>query len=227
MKILNLNLWNYNNFEKRKPLIIDFIQKHNPDIITMQEVRDDLRFNLKGENQAKQINDLLKYPYLKFVKTMDVNKVNNLNNPPCFEGLAVFSKKPIIKSQKLTLKKHSEDKFTRAILWIRMKDLDIINVHYSPNDLFSKLQLEETLEFAKKKDRKPIIIGDFNIRYPSIVEEVIGEDYVSTRSIKKYISYPQAKYTLDYALVPKGINIKKFSCIGKNISDHKSLILEV
>jgi exonuclease III len=57
MKILNLNLWNYNDFGKRKPLIVDFLKKHNSDIITMQEVRDDLRFNSKGDNQAKQIKN--------------------------------------------------------------------------------------------------------------------------------------------------------------------------
>ena len=227
MKILNFNLWNYNNWEERKPLIVDFIKKHNPDIITMQEVRDDLRFNSKGNNQAKQINNLLNYPYLKFIKTMDVNKVNNLDNPPCHEGLAVLSKYAFVKSQKAPLKKHPNDKFTRAILWTRINDLDLINVHYSPDDLFSKLHLEETLKFAKKEKIKPIIIGDFNIRHPSIVEEAIGTDYISTRSIKKYISYPSAKYTLDYALIPKEREIKKVSCIGNNISDHKSLIIEI
>jgi endonuclease/exonuclease/phosphatase family metal-dependent hydrolase len=227
MKILNLNLWNYNNWEERKPLIADFIEKRNPDIITMQEVRDDLRFNPKGNNQAKQINNLLNYPYFKFIKTMDVNKVNNLDNPPCYEGLAVLSKHPIIKSQKFALKKHPEDKFTRAILWVKIKDLDLINVHYSPDDLFSKLHLEETLEFAKRNNIRPVIIGDFNIRHPNIVEEVIGTEYVSTRSLKKYISYPPAEYTLDYALVPKGIELKSFSCVGNNISDHKSLIIEI
>jgi endonuclease/exonuclease/phosphatase family metal-dependent hydrolase len=227
MKILNLNLWNYNNWEERKPLIVDFLKKHNPDIVTMQEVRDDLRFNSKGENQAKQINNLLNYPHFKYIKTMDVNKVNNLDNPPCYEGLAVLSKQSFLESQKFPLKKHPNDKFTRAILWVKMKDLNLINVHYSPDDLFSKLHLEETLKFAKEKKMRPIIIGDFNIRHPSIVEETIGTDYVSTRSVKKYVSYPPAKYTLDYALIPKEIELKNFSCVGNNISDHKSIIIEI
>ena len=58
VKVLNLNLWNYNNFEERKPKIIAFIKKHNPDIIVFQEVRDDLQFNKKGNNQAKQLNEV-------------------------------------------------------------------------------------------------------------------------------------------------------------------------
>ena len=229
MKILNLNLWNYNEFEKRKPFIIKFIQKHNPDVITFQEVRDDLRFNSNGNNQAKQLNKYLNYKYLKFIKTMDVNKVNNTpNNPSCFEGLAVLSKYPIIKSKLFRLKKHTRDKFTRAILYVKLKNnLDLIDVHYSPDDLFSKLHLEETLNFARKNRIKPIIIGDFNVRHPNIVEEVIGTDYVSSRKIKKYISYPSAKYTLDYVLVPKNIKIKSFSCLGTKISDHKALIIEI
>lgn len=227
MKILNLNLWNYNNFDERKPRIVDFIKEHNPDIVTMQEVRDDLRYNSEGDNQAFQINKLLKYPHHIFIQSMDVNKVNNLDNPPCYEGLAILSKTPYLKSKKFSLRQHPDDKFTRAILWVKLKEFDLFTVHFSPDDLFSKLHLQETLDIAKRNNIKPIIIGDFNIRHPNIVEEVIGDDYISTRSIRKYISYPPANYTLDYALVPKGVEIKKFSCLGNNISDHKSLIVEV
>lgn len=228
MKILNLNLWNYNNFEERKPKIIDFLQKQNPDIITFQEVRDDRQYNKRGEDQSKQINSFLNYPSLKFVKTMDVNKVNKKKGEPtCFEGLATLSKYPIVKSKKFKLKQQPGDKFTRAILWTKFKDIDIFNVHYSPNDLFSKLHLEETLSIAEDLNIHPIIIGDFNIRYPNILEEVIGDEYVSSRSIREYISYPSEKYTLDYILIPREIHIESFLCVGKDISDHKALILEI
>ena len=58
-KIFDLNLWNYNNFEERKPRIIEAIKQYNPDIIAFQEVRDDLRFNSRGYNQARQLNTKL------------------------------------------------------------------------------------------------------------------------------------------------------------------------
>ncbi len=66
-KIFDLNLWNYNNFEERKPHIVEAIKIHDPDIIAFQEVRDDLRFNSKGYNQARQLNTKLGYEFMTFM----------------------------------------------------------------------------------------------------------------------------------------------------------------
>lgn len=231
MKILNLNLWNYNDFDERKSKIIKFIQKHNPDIVTFQEVRDDLRFNTKGNNQAKQLNKILGFKHFIFRKTMDVNKVNNTpNNPNCFEGVAILSNIPILKIKKKKLIQHHDDKFTRGILSVKIKNSklkDIFVVHYSPNDLFSKLHLQETLDYAKKLNINPLIIGDFNVRYPKIIYDLIDKNYACSRQIKRYVSYPPARYTLDYFLIPKKIKLKSFDCLGSNISDHKALLLEI
>ena len=231
MRILNLNLWNYNDFEKRKPKIVDFIKKQNPDIVTFQEVRDDERFNSKGDNQAKQLNKILGFKHYKFMKTMDVNKVNKRNkNPPCLEGVAILSNISIINVKRKKLKQHPNDKYTRGILCVKIKHSkvkSIFVVHYSPDDLFSRLHLEETLSFAKKQKIKPIIIGDLNVRYPRIINDLIIDQYISSRQIKKYISYPSAKCTLDYALIPKKISVKSFFCLGSKISDHKALLLEI
>ncbi len=231
MKILNLNLWNYNDFDKRKSKIIKFIQKHNPDIVTFQEVRDDLRFNSKGNNQAKQLNKILGFKHCVFRKTMDVNQVNKTpKNPDCFEGIAVLSNIPVLEVKKKKLKQHPDDKYTRGILSIKIEDNNLKNilvVHYSQDDLFSKLHLEETLSYAKRLNINPLIIGDFNIRDPKIIYNLIDKEYVCSRQIKKYISYPPAKYSLDYFLIPKKIKLKSFSCLGLNISDHKALLLEI
>jgi len=228
MKILNLNIQGYNNFNKRKPKIVKFIQKHNPDIITLQEVRDDLRFNKKGNNQAKQLQKEINYPFCLFMKTMDINKVNKtMNNPKCFEGIAVISKHPIIKTIKKKLKKHQRDEYTRGILYVRINKMDIFVVHFSPDDLFSKLHLIETLKYIKQKNILPIIIGDFNIRKKYIIKSVLSKEYISSSNIKKYISYPPAKYTLDYIIIPKDLRFKSFACIGNELSDHKALVAEI
>lgn len=228
MKILNLNIWNYHNFKERKPKIIKFIRKHNPDIVTLQEVRDDLQFNRKGYNQAKQLQEKLGYPFCSFMKTMDVNKVNKTpKNLPCFEGVAILSKFPMTKIVKKKLKKHQKDEYTRGILHARINDKDIIVVHFSPNDLFSKLHLKETLKYAKQKRIKPIIIGDFNIRKKQILKLFLPKNYISSSNIKKYISYMPAKYTLDYIIVHRNLHFKSFSCIGTGLSDHKALLAEI
>ena len=240
VKILSLNLCNYHNFGGRKIKIIDFIKKNNPDVVAMQEVRDDLKFNKEGDNQAKQLNEHLKYPYMSFVKTMDVNKVNKTPKlPKRVEGLAILSKLPILKSEKKILKKHPKDKFTRAIMHVKVmskKPIDILNVHFSPGIKFAKLHFIETLKFSKKI--KPIIIGDFNIPDKGIVRK-LSSDYNISIDVKDYLSYcPRASVkkdkvhntkpcTLDYILIPKKSKFKSFDSIDKNLSDHSALIAEI
>ena len=231
IKILNLNLWNYNNFEKRKPKITRFIIKHNPDIVVLQEVRDDLKFNKKGENQAKQLNRELKYPHYEFYSVSDKQKERpEQYKHKCREGTAILSKFPILKTEKKKLKKHKEDRYTCGNLYIKIKAgkiIDLIAVHFSNSNYFSLLHLLETLRYIKKKRIKPIIVGDFNIIDDYVLHELTEEDYKSSMQYKRYISYPPAKYTLDYILIPKKFKFKSFRCEGQNLSDHKALIAEI
>jgi len=74
IKIFNLNLWNYTNWKERELKILEIIKKQNPDVITLQEVRDDIQFNKKRDNQAKQLNRELNYPYYAFYPVTDKQK---------------------------------------------------------------------------------------------------------------------------------------------------------
>jgi endonuclease/exonuclease/phosphatase family metal-dependent hydrolase len=231
VKILNLNLFNYNNWEERKPKIMRFIKKYNPDIIVFQEVRDDLHFNKKGNNQAKQLNEKLEYPHLIFYPVTD----KRIERPekyklPCFEGTAILSKFPILKIEKKKLKKQKEDRYYCGNLYFKIKaekEIDFIAVHFSPNDLFSKLHLIETLKYAEKKKIEPIIVGDFNMWHTDWLKDLTKKKYTNSFEYKKYTSYPQSNWTLDYILIPKKYKFKNFKCEGTNISDHKALIAEI
>lgn len=230
LKILNLNIWNYNDWDKRKPKIISFIKKHNPDIVALQETRDDVRFNKKGDNQAKQLNRKLKYSYLAFYPVSDKRKERpEKYQQYCIEGTAVLSRYPIIKVEKEKLKKHPDDRYTCGNLYVRIKAekiIDFLVVHFSNSDLFSRLHLTETLKQIRKKKIKPIIAGDFNIWKSKSLNKLTSKDYISSLSYKKYISYPPRKWTLDYILIPKEYKFKSLKCEG-NVSDHKALIAEV
>lgn len=231
MKILNLNLWGYNKWEERKLKIVKFIKKHNPDIIILQEVRDDLEFNKKGYHQAKQLNKELRYPNLVFYSVTNKRKERPKRYKKyCGEGIAILSKYPILKVEKRRLKKHKEDRYTCGNLYVKVKSKKIINiiaVHFSPHELFSSLHLKETLKFIKKRKIKPIIIGDFNIIKSEILHDAISREYQSSLQYKKYISYPKGKFTLDYIVIPKKFKFKSFKCIGTNLSDHKALIANI
>jgi endonuclease/exonuclease/phosphatase family metal-dependent hydrolase len=232
LKILNLNLWNYNSWEERKPKIIKFIKKENPDVVVFQEVRDDLQFNKNGDHQVKQLNEELNYPHLLFYSATDKRKERpEKYKLPCKEGTAVLSKYPLSKVEKKMLKKQKDDRYHCGNLYFRLKkqgkNFDFVAVHFSPHGLFSKLHLEETLNDIKKKKVNPIIMGDFNIIKSGILHNSIKGKFESSLQYKKYISYPKGNFTLDYIVIPKNMKFKTFKCVGKGLSDHKALVAEV
>jgi len=236
IKILNLNLWGYNDFDKRKKLIVDFIKKHDPDIVTFQEVRDDSRQNTIGDNQLEQLNRSLKYKYSNFFETTDVNHVNKITNDPKYdpsnprvkEGLGILSKQRIVKSKGFMLNQHKKDRYPRGILWARLvNNVDVVVAHYSFNDLFSKLHMEETLKVIKNNRLQPIIAGDFNILNQEIIKSAASEEYRISSNEFSYISFPPKNETLDYILIPRSYKFISFECIGANLSDHKALLAEI
>jgi endonuclease/exonuclease/phosphatase family metal-dependent hydrolase len=231
VKILNLNIWNYTNFEERKPKIIKFIKKHDPDIVVLQEVRDDAKFNKKGDHQAKQLNAELNFPYTSYYSVTDKRKERpEKYDQFCIEGSAVLSKFKILNVEKKKLAKHPEDRYTCGNLHLRVKAekvLDLIVVHFSNRDLFSLLHLIETMKYTREKKIRPIIVGDFNIKHPEYLSQMIYGDYTSSYDYKKYLSYPPANYTLDYVVIPKEFKFKSLKCLGKGLSDHMALLAEV
>jgi len=231
LKMLNLNIWNYNKWNERRPKIVKFIKKHNPDVVALQEVRDDIQFNKKGYNQAKQLNKELKYPYSEFYPITDKKKERpEKYKGYCIEGIAVFSKFPIVKVEKVKLKKEKEDRYTCGNLYVKIraeKVIDLIVVHFSNSTLFSSLHLIETLKWIKAKKINPIIVGDFNIIHPEWLKDMTKNEYLSSMTYKKYLSYPPANYTLDYILIPKDYKFKLFECVNEHLSDHLALIAKI
>ena len=232
MKILNLNIWNYKNWNERMPKIITFIKKQNPDIIVLQEVRDDLEFNKKGDNQAKQLNRELNYPYYSFYSISDKTKERpEQYNRFCVEGTAILSKFQIVKTKKIMLKKHPNDRYSCGNLYVKIKmenkTVDLLAVHFSNSELTSLLHLIESLKQIKKENINPIIVGDFNMFDFELLKNLTEEKFVSSMSYKKYLSYPEKKWTLDYILIPKKYKFKSFKCLGDGLSDHKALIADI
>lgn len=232
LKILNLNLWNYNNWGERKPKIIGFIRKHNPDIVVLQEIRDDVRFNKKGENQAKQLTKELGYPYYSFYAVSDKRKERpEQYNKYCIEGTAIISKFPILKTKKSMLKKHPTDRYSCGNLYaqlkIKNKKVDLLGVHFSNSELTSLLHLIETLKKLGDEKINPIIVGDFNMFDFELLKDLTKENFISSRSFKKYISYPARRWALDYILIPRQFKFKSFECTGEGLSDHKALVAEI
>jgi len=232
VKILSFNLWNYENYNERKPKIIGFIKKQDPDLVVFQEIRDDALYNKKGENQLKNLNRELGYPHELFYPVTDKRKERpEKYRCRCIEGTGVLSKYPLKKIETKKLEKQPEDRYTCGNIHVRVqigkKAVDLVAVHFSNSDLYSLLHLIETMSWVRKKKITPIIAGDFNMRHPKWLGEITGEEYKNSYQYKKYISYPRAKFTLDYIVIPKKYFFKKVECKHLNLSDHKPLLAEV
>ena len=231
IKIFNLNLWNYTNWKERELKILEIIKKQNPDVITLQEVRDDIQFNKKRDNQAKQLNRELNYPYYAFYPVTDKQKERpEKYKNYCIDGTAVLSKFPILKVERKKLQKHKQDRYTCGNLYAKIKAekiIDLIVVHFSNSNYFSLLHLLETLKDVKKRGIKPIIIGDFNIIDSYVLHELTENEFYSSLKFKKYISYPTKNETLDYVLIPKKFKFRSFECLTDNLSDHRALVVKI
>lgn len=229
IKIITLNIHNYHDFIQRKPKIISLFRKYNPDIIALQEVRDDRAKNKAGMDQAKQLNRALNFEYFKFLRVNNRNKIKRLMDvPSCYEGLAILSKFPF-SSNKIILKKHKDDLYYRKVLvasvQVGSQIIPIWVVHFSNNDLFASLHAEETLIHAKST--QPIILGDFNIKYPAEIKKLAEKNNYISSSNYKYISFPEDNCSYDYIFIPNKYSFLSFECISEEVSDHKALFAEI
>jgi endonuclease/exonuclease/phosphatase family metal-dependent hydrolase len=232
MKILSLNMWNYNDFDERKPKIIRLIKKHDPDIVALNEIGDDAKLNKRGDNQLRQLNRELNYPHSAFYPVEDMHGYDSqkYKHYMVVGGIGVLSKYLLLKVVKKRLKKQRNDKHQRGILYVKVKAERIFHifvVHFSNDDVFSILHLSETLDYAKRIGITPVIIGDFNMKYPEHLFKLTEGEYENSFAYKKYFSYPSKKETLDYVVIPRKLKFKSFKCLNENVSDHRALIAEI
>lgn len=231
LRLMTLNIGNYHHFNTRKNKIIKFIKKQEPDIVAFQEIRDDYGRNKPGYHQLRQLNKGLNYPFQYFLPTMDINRIKRKDDyHPCLEGIGILSRKQLRRVVEKKLQQHPDDKHSRSILWVKMqvkKNLDFFIVHFSPHDLFSALHLKETLRYAKSQRIKPIIIGDFNIKYPRQLLRRLRRGYQVSTQIVPYLSFPSENMTLDYIAIPSNISFDEVLCSGDNLSDHRALLATI
>jgi len=228
LKLLNINIWNYHDFDTRKPKIIALIKKYDPDVVVFQEIRDDRSKNKIGEHQLVQLNQELKYPYSYFLPVQDFReKEKKLHE--CIEGLGICSKYPF-ETNATTLKKQKDDKFTRKVLHasvhVNNMVLNIHNVHFSPNDVFARLQLEEVLKMQENK-MKSIIVGDLNYAHPDIIANLAEKNGFIASSHFNYVSYPDDDCSYDYILLSHDMTFGTFVCVQEKVSDHRALYAEI
>ncbi|HSW77542.1 MAG TPA: endonuclease/exonuclease/phosphatase family protein [Candidatus Chromulinivoraceae bacterium] len=221
LKIISLNLAGFKDWELRRQKIIDFIDKENPDVLLLQEVKFDPL--ISSFSQSTLLNQLLQKPFA-FTQTA-VSKFYQPSVGESYrEGLAILSKFPIKDSEALVFDKHPRI-IQSADLLINEQTVGIANIHLS-NNKYSVEQLRELITiFASRKEER-IIAGDFNILQLENEKESYIENYTSSTDFKKYVSFPSENITLDYVLVPKHFAFESLD-IYEGLSDHNALVFVV
>ena len=232
LKIMTLNIERYDHdWPERKKNIIRRIKKEKPDIVFMQEVFDDTRYQKPGgDNQLTQLNKELKYKHTLLDIAEQVVQHGNPVTKPVFDCLGCLTNLPVCKHAAIHLEKKENDRHFRAVqiigLQLHGEDITFYNAHYSNND-DSELQLKETMKIAEARKEQPIILGDLNILSPEIVAKACGKKYICSYDVKKYISIPSKNETLDYIIIPKNMKFKSIICDGDGYSDHRPLTAEI
>ena len=239
MKILTANIWRYYEWKKRKEKLANFLKKENADIVFLQEVAYDERLKEKWKNQIEEINEQVGYSSSTFGKLMEMKK---WHEKPIdwimFYGFGVLSKYPIKHSEVIILppvEKNKKFGFMYVIIETPKGNIDLINVHFENTNKGSKEHLKQTLNWCKKKNIKPIIAGDFNMKIIEDLKEIAEENYEISYLIKPYKSFMPTEFshdkvpiTLDYIIIHKEkfkfINV---GCINNNISDHNPVVAEI
>ena len=235
MKVMTFNIWRYDgDWNARKPNIIDAVLKEKPDILFMQEVFDDQRYQTKdGKHQGEQLNEKLGYKNIFYdIVEQTITEHKEDIKQLVFDGLLCLTNLKILEHRIVRLKREDTDKHYRAIQIIKVlwegKEVLFYHTHYSNTRDWSKLHLQETTEYFTTKGESPIILGDLNILEPEIIKEVFGDKFECSYELGAYVSFPAKNEVLDYIIIPKGkYNFKSIKCAYDNCSDHRALIAEI
>ena len=227
-KVMSYNIHNYEgDWSRRLFKMLKVIERNNPDVICFQEVRLDEYKDVSGEDNSHKghVLDmqhqlihikkaLTQLGYIHYVFRPAMSYVSPNSGGKVLlqeEGLAIFSKYPIINSDHFLLYRDLTDHSTHQRICLRARVLipannqngfvtvDLFNTHLSLKEhernqnvldinAFSKRVLTESNSFTPSLQ---IVCGDFNLEpfepaYSSMIEDGKWQDsYVEQRNSKQ------------------------------------------
>lgn len=150
MKIISYNIHKAKNSDNKNRLndIIIFFNEQNADIVCLQEVTS---------SQHNTIREMTKTSG-KFVA--------NAKRAIISDGLATYSKYPIVESNHVLLTSKKEHRgFLHTSYKIEGKLINIINVHLGLDKSERAIQISEIVSYIDSLKGETILVGDFNEKY--------------------------------------------------------------
>lgn len=227
----NVRQFNWYGWDKQKNVprkISEFIKKHDPDIIAMQEY-------FKGELTIAE-----RFPY-KYIKQ---------KNESAEFGLAILSKFPIINTKNLDFQTGSNNNGIFADIVVDSDTLRIINVHFQSFSMKPDLQkleeehskkvflgmgrtfvmqqeqMELVMEQIKNSPFKVILMGDFNnTAYSYIYRELTSHGLDDAYKedgfgFGRTFDFDYFPLRIDYIMADEDLNTTSFETMEVHFSDH-------
>jgi endonuclease/exonuclease/phosphatase family metal-dependent hydrolase len=245
MKILCLNTWGGRLTEK----LVDFLKQHTDvDVFCFQEVYNEAhgKDTIWMDTNFDLLNDLKKAlpDYLCYYDP-------HLSD---YWGLAMFVRKELIvlEQGEWFVHKHKGHNYeqekightAKNVQYVTLKIEDqqkitIINFHglwngQGKGDSDDRIeQSRQLLEFCARMRNQYVLCGDFNLLPDSksllMFEEFGLRNLVKENNITSTRTslYPKEGRFADYAFVAKGVDVKKFSVLPDEVSDHAPMLIEL
>ncbi|GAC1327274.1 MAG: endonuclease/exonuclease/phosphatase family protein [Chloroflexota bacterium] len=171
MKIMTLNIWNYEaQWDTRKQLIAELIQLNEPDVVALQETRHDFRY-ARGRGQGDQVADLTGYVSTSATAQVYIPILR------VDEGLTILTRTPPKETvlARLTLNPQERDDENHRIclgvvVEVRGRDLCVFNTHFSLSAIARTTNALEAFRFValQSGDRPAFLMGDLNAEPDSL-----------------------------------------------------------
>ena len=170
LRVMSANLWNFNHWKARVHKLRQVFSSHLPDVIGFQEVRTKYLSRNQNALIGTQLDEIREFLGSEFVFHVFEPAMAFVDGDDYVEeGLAIFSRFPIVYSDfiKLSQIKEDGDDFHQRVCLRAMIDspiglISVMNTHLSLSRDARKLSVQEIIEFSKSSDVPTILLGDFN-----------------------------------------------------------------
>ena len=218
IKVLSWNIWIDNYFSEVKK----FLKSANADIIGLQEV-------LPNDPNRDVVGFLENHGYKSVFSPFEHHWGTNVY----YDGPAIFTKFPIIKTEKIVLSKKDSRIAVRADIKVGNKTLHVFSTHLiHTHQQPSKVQEEQARTLLKNLPAEnTIVMGDFNATPQSSTIQNIKKVLVDSNPSSKptWSVYPEGclvcnpqevNIRFDYIFTTKDLKTSSFKVENSKGSDH-------
>lgn len=172
IRVMTANIFNFNHWNRRVDALADAVGGNFADVICFQEVRAVIqgpKSSLTEQYQVETLARLLPGYQFVFLPAMLFEEHNQGDPHWVHEGLAIFSRLPVVEVHELKLTrdhKDSQDFHQRLLIGLTVKTkgghVNVFSTHLSLSFKARKRSLREIGEYIAELPGPSLLLGDFN-----------------------------------------------------------------